>query len=542
MPTIDFFPKGFKPKKEQKYVLSQIDKAIENGKKFIFISAPPGVGKSHIAATLALASSSPTPDWRDFLFKNRLHTGISPKYMLSDIMKFPAFGSFILTISKQLQNQYEDIFSDHTAYSAKGKSNYICNVDTTYSADMAPCVLDPKIKTDCLACSNCDYYNAKIDVLSYKFSILNYSMYFTIDPALRRREFLICDEASELEDEIVNNYSFEVDFRKLKYFEIDVPPLKSDDLKEVKGWLNDLETQLQNKCAEYLRVLEGKPSKKKPLYVSKFKQIQHIGKKLNNFSEYFYKTQYVIERDSNRVMFTPLYVDKIAHDLFATAETVVLMSGTMGNPKIFAQTLGITDYEYIEVESPYDPDKSPIYCLDKYPLSYKTMDQNLPKVLKATKKLCNEHHFDVKGLIHTHTHKITEKVKETFKNNKRFIIRDIGITNEDLLEEHMQSKEPTVLVSPSMAHGVSLDGDLGVFQIVIKLPYLSLASQRIKILAKKSKDWYESKMINQLMQQCGRTTRSLTDSSTTYILDGNIERILKANWESLPKWFKNRIK
>jgi Rad3-related DNA helicase len=49
------------------------------------------------------------------------------------------------------------------------------------------------------------------------------------------------------------------------------------------------------------------------------------------------------------------------------------------------------------------------------------------------------------------------------------------------------------------------------------------------------------KMLISLIQMAGRCTRSVTDESSTYILDGATVGILKKNWSILPQWFKSRL-
>jgi len=73
------------------------------------------------------------------------------------------------------------------------------------------------------------------------------------------------------------------------------------------------------------------------------------------------------------------------------------------------------------------------------------------------------------------------------------------------------------------------------------MPYPPLSVKRIKKMFDLDKDWYENKMLNTLVQACGRATRSKNDFSTTYILDGNAVSALKRASSKLPKSFIDRI-
>jgi len=168
------------------------------------------------------------------------------------------------------------------------------------------------------------------------------------------------------------------------------------------------------------------------------------------------------------------------------------------------------------------------------------MDQMLPNLVRDAIELCKTHSNE-KGLIHTHTNKITEEFKKQLKNDKRFLFREDGITNEDIIKEHFESKEPTILISPSLDTGISLDDEYGRFQIITKAPYLPLNSNRIKKMFKENPEHYTSKMIDKIIQMCGRCTRSKDDFSITYILDGTAVNTIQRYSKTLPKYFLDRF-
>ena len=183
------------------------------------------------------------------------------------------------------------------------------------------------------------------------------------------------------------------------------------------------------------------------------------------------------------------------------------MSATIIDHKHFAKSLGITDYEYIEVDSTFDTEKSPIYISSKYKPSYNTLQSMLPGICEQIKQITNHHKSD-KGIIHTHTNAITSFLKERLGSD-RYLYRDTNSTNEDILKIHSTVKDPTVLVSPSLVYGIDLKDDLARFQIIVKLPFLSLGSKRIKKLFELDKDWYENKMLNAVVQAVSYTHLTL---------------------------------
>ena len=113
--------------------------------------------------------------------------------------------------------------------------------------------------------------------------------------------------------------------------------------------------------------------------------------------------------------------------------------------------------------------------------------------------------------------------------------------NEVILEEHFNNTGPTVLISPSMSHGVDLKDDLARFQIIVKAPYLPTKDKRVEKLMKDDFNWYGNKMLCSLIQSCGRGVRSDKDHCTTYILDSAIVESIVNNRHKLPKYFLDRF-
>jgi len=539
---LDFFPKNDTPRPSQVEILEKVFEAIKEKVKFIIIQAPTGSGKSHLAATLANYS-------RDYEkhYLSLVQTGkIFKKYPGGDyvhkeiLQDLPRAGCVTLTETKALQNQYKDLFSN--ARILKGKQNYPCAIDEEFDCDLGPCLISRKLKESCQQKNCCPYDVARIDTLASKLSVLNYSVFLTLPTHVKYRQFIICDEASELEDEIVNSFSCTIEYSKIDLKGFDMKKIYSDDVNLGHNWLLALAEHLKEEVDELQSVIlntkRDNEGKKKLIFKMRF--YKNMLEKIILILKNWFKTEYIIEFDSEKCSFTPLYVNMLAQDFFQFGETIILMSGTILDHKTYAKTLGITEYKFIEVDSEFDPKKSPIYCWDKCVLNHENMDKNLPKVVDAALKIC-EHHQNQSGIIHTHTFKITRAIQDKIKGQRRFLFREEGITNEMLLQQHFERTDETVLISPSLGFGTDLYGEFGRFQIIIKTPYLPLGSKRIGILAKRNPRWYETRALIKLVQMCGRTTRSIDDYSDTYILDGQAINLIKRNNIHLPKWFVSRL-
>jgi len=539
---ISYFPDEYSPSKSQIQLINGVEKAFAKGKKFVICCAPTGTGKSFLGKTLANLSSHPTKSYKELITSyNAFRQDYNGNYTYeAEARKEPPSGTFVLTITKSLQDQYLKLFTDSKLL--KGKTNYQCQVDLSFDVESAPCVLVNKLKEDCWEKNLCPYYNARNIALTEKFSILNYKMFLSLPSHVKRKNFIVCDEASELEDELVKQFSALIEYDKLKNYGFEIPALVTESQQKTRAWLYDIIFQL----GEVINTLQNRYNKKitnlSPIDKIKIRYLKNLFNSLTLIETLWDECEFIIEKDIRRVNLTPLKIDKLAKYIFDFGENILLMSATIVDHKNFAKTLGIkeSDYEYVEVESTFEASKSPIYVTSKNKLNYKNIKTELPIIADKIKQIC-QFHKDEKGIIHTHTMEITEYLKNRFISENRFLYRDISSKNEDILREHTNKADPTILVSPSLGLGIDLKDDLARFQIIVKLPYLPLSSKRIKKLFDIDKSWYIDKMLNALVQSCGRATRSKNDYSTTYILDGNIVDVIKKYKEKLPKYFVDRF-
>ena len=534
------FPKEYNPSNQQVKLIKGVERAFNSGKKFVICCAPTGTGKSFLAKTLSGIGSAPTAK---FVENIKTYSAYKQDYAGNyinevDCLSQPPFGTFALTITKSLQDQYLNLFPDTDIL--KGKSNYLCDIDNNFDVETAPCVLVSKIRDECWEKNRCPYYNARNNALLSRFAALNYKMFLTLPSHVKRKNFIICDEASELEDELIKRFSAEIVYDKIKHYGIDCRLLVTDNRDRTRAWIYELIFNV----SEQINTLINRANKKhrtlsQPEKI-KMQYLKTLHNSLTTVDGLWKDCEYIIDKDSKRVIFTPLKAEKLTKFIFDYAENVLLMSATIIDHKNFAKTLGIKDYEYVEVDSDFDPQKSPIYVSSKNKLNYKNLTNVLPQICDQV-KVITEHHKTEKGIIHTHSNEITKFLKSKLSANSRFLFRDEISNNEDILREHYETDQPSVLVSPSLAFGVDLKDNLARFQVIIKMPYPSLACKRVKRLFEIDKNWYENKMLNALVQACGRATRSKNDFSTTYILDGNVVNVLKRTKDKLPKAFIERV-
>jgi Rad3-related DNA helicase len=232
------------------------------------------------------------------------------------------------------------------------------------------------------------------------------------------------------------------------------------------------------------------------------------------------------------------YLDKY---VFSHYDMVFLMSGTILDKNLFCQLNGldVTKASYYSIESPFPVRNRPIYYMPLGKMSYKSKEDTFKRYIPYIQKLLDKYK-NKKGIIHTNSFELANWIQKSIKND-RLIFHDSS-NKDEMLRLHFESEEPTVIVSPSMDTGVSFDDDKARFQIIAKVPYPSLASQKNKMRQSNNPDWYSWKTVCGLVQMSGRSVRSITDYADTIIIDGGFGDVIKHSSQYLPDWIQSAIK
>lgn len=539
---LDFFPDGYTPTLNQISVLDRIQDKFYSDKKHLIIQAPTGSGKSFIAKTLANTTSGCSSNYKELVRSGSIY---SPNTDTSEYLH----GCFSLTIRKVLQDQYSNLFEDSKIL--KGKGNYECVIYDDHSVEDAPCnYLDNQLKK-CKKDRCCLYYNAMDDLLVSKFGCLSYSKYLSLENHLKRRELLILDEVSELEQELVQRFTlifYHSDFNKVG---IDIKISDNRDLmhETITDWYERFDekiSDIKKKLLDKNKAHKISSSKNLHLYY----RYRRIFNDLRILKNSFKASEYIIEDkvDDDKksiIKFTPLRVNLLSSNIFDYGKKVVSLSATIIGIKNFTRILGIKsdDYDYIDIDSDFDHKKSPIRVSNNINLTRKYIDKDIVKMLESVEVILSNYN-DCKGIIHTHNFSITNYIQENIddKFRDRLLFRERGVMeNHHVLEMHKNSDNPTVIVSPSMSYGVDLKDELGRFQIIVKCPWLSLVDSRVEKMSKLDYKWYVYNMLNSMVQASGRCTRNKDDYCDTYILDSSFIKHYRTFKKDLPSFFRKRI-
>ena len=252
---------------------------------------------------------------------------------------------------------------------------------------------------------------------------------------------------------------------------------------------------------------------------------------------------WVIDSDETSVVFKPLRVHQYAkHNLLNYGDVVIFMSATILSHKMFSKWLGLNPNEvyHIKADSPFTKEKRPIILNLAGKMSANRIKKTAPKTIPILEEILKKHEGD-KGLIHTHSYKCQQYITNNLYNSR--LVSHNSKNREQILNFFEKDDNPLVLVSPSMSEGVDLPYDKCRFQIIYKVPFPYLGDLQVNMRMKRDNKWYAYKTVMTLMQAYGRGMRAEDDSCYTYIIDSDINMILKSPmYRSLiPDFFKEAI-
>ena len=538
----------YKPRREQKEALEFIESEYQKNKlnKFFLLNLPVGSGKSHLALMIA--------DW----YKKNIN-----KTAKVDI----------ITNSKILQDQYSDTYESIS--DLKGKENYECE---QYSCSCAQGAEFNRLNKT--SCDSCPYTYAKESFISGGISLTNFYLYILYaiynQKLLESRDsrVLIVDEAHEFDDVmsdfitikitegIVKKYKFSNEYEIIKKLKSVTSISQYVEflrfiLGEVVSTIEDMEKGLSKsprnvrqdkRDLKINKIIGGKNSDVKTMQLATdLRQLQlkievFLKEYKENPNNWVLETSYNEKVKQKELSLEPIWAyDYLDKYVFSNYDMVIMMSGTILDKNLFCQLNGldVTKAVYYSIRSPFSLKNRPIYYMPLGKMSYKSKEETFKRYIPYIKKLLDKYK-NKKGIIHTNSFELAKWIQESIKD-PRLIFHD-SQNKDEMLKMHKDSEEATVIVSPSMDTGVSFDNDDARFQIIAKVPYPSLASQKNKLRQSNNPDWYSWKTVAGLVQMTGRPVRSEIDYADTIILDGSFGDVIKHSSHFIPDWIQEAIK
>ena len=526
---------GHHPRNTQIKLINKINFAIGEGYKNIILEAGTGIGKSAIATTLA--------------------------NMYED--------SYILTMTKQLQEQYLDDFGDMLV-EIKGKGNYKCNYKGT-------CDFCIKSEYNIAKCSDCDYLIAFRKAKKSKNVITNYDFMYRVgvdNQMLDPRQLLILDEAHNLERKMLMLSSHELNREYISTkFGIDIfeELMKGEKsyyhIKNNSVYWIEVCKKLMKACGENIEKIEGtgkdvqvtldefesNPSKysnvdyvEKQILESDLKEFNSIRLGLESGDLIIDVPELKLIKDNKMDIFAefkPYSVSDATQNLLSFGETRIFLTGTLGDMKKFCKWNNINpdNTYYIYEKSPFEVSNRPIYI--DFVGNMGGSRRNVPnwknkRAILKIKELIDKYP-NQKGVIHTSSNEQAFWIMDNLKEYKLLFVG--GESRNEVLKEFNGRNDGVILIGASIKDGVDLKGDLCRFQIIFKVPYPQL-NEQVKFRKSLDPSWYSYQAVMAIMQAYGRGIRDKEVYCDMYIIDSNFKRLFDFNYNFFNEYFIEALK
>lgn len=412
----------------------------------------------------------------------------------------------ILTSTKGLQDQLKADFGD-LVYILKGKSNYKCVLNRLCDCSNAPCVWSGGMER-CRLYRDCKFVAALGEAKRSQIVVTNYAFWLAngenLDKIFGQIDLLICDEAHEIVKTILDAQSI-------------VLPKKQLEKLKIEAWLE--QTTCNNNIRDYLKKLEGELKIKKGGLSPGSPTGNQVLRLLNDLQKIasIPISDRVLEWKDNTIMVDELWpVFRVNDLLFCGIKNVLLISATI-RPKIL-QVLGIEDRtEYREYQSDFNFDLMPIYYVPGVRVDYRWTKQQQVEWVKLIDNIIRGR-MDRKGIIHT----ISYKRRGLLLEHSEF--RKIMITHESFNTQYMvkkfrESKNPLILVSPSLMTGWDFPYSDCEYQVISKIGFPDLRKKVDKMRAELDKEYSMYVAMNTIDQAIGRGMRAKDDQCENFIID-----------------------
>jgi len=556
------------PRPGQLDAIRYILDAFNAGKRFVFLEAPTGSGKSAIGLTVA--------DFYDHSYyltiQKILQAQISRDYAESMMVElkgrnaYPCtfyrdYGPQLVQLSAGLSRGWKQADLDKQlardprcddGYCHRSLNKFSCRTCFPYDRKRRDGVLDPDpavLQRLGMRYSTCPYYEQVQRAIDARKVLMNFSsfLYQTgFTDRFGQRDLLVIDEGHHCEEQLMDFVTMTINDRDLAAAGLELPDL--EETTDYALWLldNNVDSILADLVNEARR---GGNAKRQ-------EELQHTQQRLQRFLQCIADgmTDWVHElkvhnlgRDNcyRSVTIKPVFVSHFANELlWSYGQKVLIMSATILSAKVMAQALGIDqdDLAFYRMPNSFPVENRPIFIIPAVRATGGKSNQHTwgPPMVKWVDGIVRKYRGQ-RGIIHTHNFAIANMLRNQCRERDRFLFQESFRDKVDMLAAHARRAD-SVLVAPAMHEGLDLKDDLSRFQIIAKTPYPNFFDDK-QLAARIENDrrfliWL---VALKLVQAYGRSVRSDTDWAHTYIIDGAVNRFLvEANW-MLPDWFREAI-
>lgn len=456
-----------------------------------------------------------------------------------------------LTFTKSLQAQYANTMPD---------------MEEIYGLDSYPCYLYPGMNFTAKFCQyptemnrcpeahRCDYLIRREITRRAVRQALSYQYYLKASwPHKEVTDRTYCDEAHSMPDVIMDFMTMII--KPGDYAKHGLPPIPStpsvDGVKKkiLANWL--------------FHVFEVADEKRQRIDAKAFKSAHDVGVKLwlgevatrskaiGQALEDYPDLMYVVG-DQMELKIFPLTPAPFFWRLFGSQNKLILASATIGDPKTFAELLGLGKrWSFYEVTPQFGPDADPVYYFKGAPkMSYRSGDAAYKKQADLIARVAGNFSGQAHGLVHCSSiataKRMAELLAKKFGSNRVWVPNENVSTEQKLADWEDRKRRVPGTVAVAYSFHTGIDGPDVSWNVLQKAPYRPLDEVGEQLL-KRNPEYYGWIAAVTAEQATGRIRRGFPEHyeepgqpvrKMVAVIDGNIHRLRPM----FSNHFKNRLR
>lgn len=503
-------PEKFKSWHPQQWEI--VSWAMDSPKRFIMPVIPTGGGKSLIYSMLAHLSG----------------------------MK-----SLILTANNGLLNQVISDFEEMGMNEVRGQANYQCEAikpgGQLHRAfhDLHPATVDHGPCHGGVECdlkdAGCSYFDAVRIARSGRLTATNYGWWLNVGKhagsggiAPPEPKLLILDEAHVAPDELGKAVSVQISNSLLGRF----ADYRCDqwELEEWKIWADFIKKEVESEIEATIHAMHRDPRRSMP----ELRQLQNMVRSIDRVAKL--SDDWIPEVDKEGLTIAPVWPKREAERwLFRGARKVMLTSATAGLE--IAERLGIKRYEidYVEVPSIFPVKNRPIYYIPTAYLSHRAHEGEFKRCVTKTDHIIRNR-LDRKGIVHTVSYERARSFTRMTRH-RDLIIRPKANSLRSQVGLFKSSNSKRVIISPALSMGWDFPYDDCRYAISLKIAFPDTRSRLMQERTRQDRLYGLEIAAQDTQQASGRHVRMPDDWGEFFILDNNIEWLIKRYRRLFRSWF-----
>lgn len=412
-----------------------------------------------------------------------------------------------IVATKSLEKQVMDDMSSIGMVKVHGRSNYHCPVHRN-------CADGFDAECSRMNSSGCEYTLAVDAAKQSSLFVTNYAYWMLARSNNKRAletdeqpvDFLICDEAHALEQQLTNFLSVSFAARELY----------GDTPKDGSGRDND---EWLNYTHYILDKFHGSEDLDEADLCERCRKVRRM-----NFN-------WVWQFDKQGgVTFSPVHIAPYIRRVFSDVPKVLLMSASLDRFTVKMLIPDDTEFDYRVFPYQLPTGNGPVYHIPTVRLNWQSTDLDYARLITRMDDIIDTR-LDRSGIIHTVSYARAQRALQHSRHAKRFIWNRSSSDLDKALEK-FRANRGSILVTPSVEEGFDFPGIQCEYQVLLKFPFPNETNRVIKERCSSIKGYRLHHAVQKVNQIKGRPLRLETDRSELFILDNACRQLLSAEGRS----------